>query len=70
MLELVYYGLLIAFLGLILDLTLGEPPNALHPVVWIGKVIGGLDKRIKRTNQRSDRFKGKLLALTPLLIFP
>lgn len=66
----IYLGLLIAFLGLALDLLLGEPPNSLHPVVWMGKVIGFLDKRIKRTSQRADRFKGKLLALVPLLLFP
>ncbi|OPY32401.1 MAG: cobalamin biosynthesis protein [Methanomassiliicoccales archaeon PtaU1.Bin124] len=68
--ELILYGLLIAALGLALDLTLGEPPNALHPVVWIGKVIGFLDKRIKRTGQKADRRKGVLMALTPLILFP
>ncbi len=34
-------GSLVTFAGaLILDLLMGEPPEALHPVVWIGKVIG------------------------------
>ena len=31
--------LLILFLALALDLLLGEPPSAIHPVVWIGKTI-------------------------------
>jgi adenosylcobinamide-phosphate synthase len=57
-------------LGVALDLTLGEPPNRLHRVVWIGTVIGFLDQRIKRKSQRADRAKGVLLALTPLLLFP
>ncbi len=30
---------LILILALILDLVLGEPPAAIHPVVWMGKVI-------------------------------
>ena len=68
--ELIYYGLLIAWLGLILDLTLGEPPNALHPVVWIGKLIGWIDKRITRKGQKHDRRWGVALALTPLILFP
>lgn len=31
--------ILILLLAIILDLTLGEPPAALHPVVWMGKAI-------------------------------
>ena len=26
-------------LALLLDLTLGEPPNRLHPTVWMGKTV-------------------------------
>ncbi|HSV42415.1 MAG TPA: cobalamin biosynthesis protein, partial [Methanomassiliicoccales archaeon] len=70
MIELLYLALLIGSLGIVLDLTLGEPPNRLHPVVWIGSVIAFLDKRIERKGQRADRAKGVLLALTPLLLFP
>jgi adenosylcobinamide-phosphate synthase len=29
----------------LIDVTLGEPPNALHPVVWMGKLIGALERR-------------------------
>lgn len=31
--------ILILLLAIALDLTLGEPPTALHPVVWMGKTI-------------------------------
>jgi adenosylcobinamide-phosphate synthase len=31
-------------LAIIIDLTLGDPPNALHPVAWMGKVISLLEK--------------------------
>jgi adenosylcobinamide-phosphate synthase len=31
-------------LAIIIDLALGDPPNALHPVAWMGKVISLLEK--------------------------
>jgi adenosylcobinamide-phosphate synthase len=31
-------------LAVIIDLALGDPPNALHPVAWMGKVISLLEK--------------------------
>ena len=31
--------IVILLLALILDLSLGDPPNAIHPVVWMGKLI-------------------------------
>ncbi len=33
-------------LGFLLDLLLGDPPNWPHPVVWIGKLISFLEKRL------------------------
>ena len=67
----IWYGLFIIVLAVIIDLLLGEPPNSAHPVVWIGKVIGFMDKHTKRTGRvRTDRAKGIVLALVPLLLFP
>jgi adenosylcobinamide-phosphate synthase len=31
-------------LALVLDASLGEPPNAIHPVVWIGRAAGWLEQ--------------------------
>jgi adenosylcobinamide-phosphate synthase len=31
--------------ALAVDLAFGEPPNAVHPVVWMGKAIGWLERR-------------------------
>ena len=47
----------IAMLGLAvgLDLVLGEPPRALHPVVWMGRVIGAVE--------RVGLSRGRVLAL-------
>jgi adenosylcobinamide-phosphate synthase len=39
--------LLILFLALILDFTFGDPPNAVHPVAWMGKVASYLIKSVK-----------------------
>lgn len=33
----------VALAGLV-DVALGEPPNALHPVVWMGRLIGALER--------------------------
>ena len=35
--------------ALLLDVTCGEPPAALHPVVWIGRLIAALEHRAPRT---------------------
>lgn len=36
--------LLIFSLALIIDLVLGDPPNSLHPVAWMGRVISYLER--------------------------
>ena len=36
--------LLILFLAIIIDLTLGDPPNVIHPVAWMGRVASFLGK--------------------------
>jgi adenosylcobinamide-phosphate synthase len=35
---------LVLLLALLLDLTLGEPPNRLHPTVWIGKTVAWAER--------------------------
>ncbi|MGI8650329.1 MAG: adenosylcobinamide-phosphate synthase CbiB [Rubrobacter sp.] len=32
-------------LALLMDATLGEPPERIHPVVWMGRAVGWLDER-------------------------
>jgi len=69
MFELVPYALLTIILALLVDRFIGEPPNALHPVVWMGKAISFLDKRISRGHPRRERFFGILMALAVILLF-
>ncbi|MDA0524037.1 cobalamin biosynthesis protein [Methanococcoides alaskense] len=35
------------------DLLIGEPPTALHPVVWIGNLIGFFKKKVPATHKKA-----------------
>ncbi|MCX6650661.1 MAG: cobalamin biosynthesis protein [Methanomassiliicoccales archaeon] len=69
MFEMVLYALLALLIALLIDSFIGEPPNALHPVVWMGKVISFLDRRVTRGHPRKERAAGVALALTTILLF-
>ncbi|WP_440763898.1 CobD/CbiB family cobalamin biosynthesis protein [Natronorubrum sp. DTA7] len=59
----------IALFGLAfsLDLLIGEPPNALHPVAWFGRLVGALDREWAETDG-GQRLAGVGIALfAPLL---
>ena len=45
------------------DVTIGEPPNAVHPVVWMGRLIGVLMGRRPRGRPRAEFPYGVLLVL-------
>jgi len=36
--------ILVPALAIVIDLALGDPPNVIHPVAWLGKVISRLEK--------------------------
>jgi adenosylcobinamide-phosphate synthase len=63
------YAFFIAVLAFALDLVFGDPPNRVHPVAWMGRFIGFIDKHLKRTSQRADRLRGIFLALAPIFCF-
>ncbi|WP_207587359.1 cobalamin biosynthesis protein [Halomontanus rarus] len=54
----------LAILGLAisLDLLIGEPPNALHPVAWFGRVVGLVDREWT-TDERGLRWIGLVIAV-------
>ncbi len=52
-------SLTVLVLAIAFDILLGEPPARLHPVVWIGKLIGFL-----RARAGPSRMQGFALALT------
>ncbi|MCX6373400.1 MAG: adenosylcobinamide-phosphate synthase CbiB [Actinobacteria bacterium] len=45
------------------DVTIGEPPNALHPVVWMGRLIGALMGRRPHGRPRAEFAYGVLIVL-------
>ena len=53
--------ILILSLAVLIDLIFGEPPAAIHPVVWIGKLIGFLKEKAPATGRK---LYGVLMALT------
>jgi adenosylcobinamide-phosphate synthase len=61
--------LITIFLAFLIDLTVGEPPESIHPVVLIGKVIGKLKNVLKHKNPRIEKFNGLILALSTIIIF-
>jgi adenosylcobinamide-phosphate synthase len=64
------YGTQVAA-ALLLDTVFGEPPEAVHPTVWMGLVISACEKRALRLEgSRSRRLAGFVLALSmPALVF-
>ena len=47
----------------LLDLLAGEPPARLHPVVWMGRVVAGLERSAPRQGRRRQLAWGAAVAL-------
>jgi adenosylcobinamide-phosphate synthase len=47
----------------LIDVTLGEPPSALHPVVWMGRLIGALERRRPRGRSGAEVAYGVLIVV-------
>jgi adenosylcobinamide-phosphate synthase len=57
--------------ALLVDAVFGEPPEALHPTVWMGRAISAFEREALRSNNPRDRYcAGVALALLlPALVF-
>ena len=55
--------ILVTCFSISLDYLIGEPPNNIHPVVWIGKIIYFFTSQIKKGNKSKEKIFGALLAL-------
>ena len=64
------YGTQVAA-GLLLDTVFGEPPEAVHPTVWMGRGISAFEKgALRLESPRSRRLAGFALALSvPSLVY-
>ncbi|MEM2875368.1 MAG: cobalamin biosynthesis protein [Candidatus Bathyarchaeia archaeon] len=61
--------LIMLFLAVLIDLLFGEPPDRLHPTVWMGGVISFLKDKIRDKNARVERINGALMALSVIILF-
>jgi adenosylcobinamide-phosphate synthase len=50
-------------LAALIDVAAGEPPAALHPVVWMGRLIAALERRRPRGRPRAELAYGVFLVL-------
>ena len=60
---------MIIALALAIDCIIGEVPNAIHPLRWMGNILYFLDRHIKRGNPTVTKIKGFLSYMLVLLIF-
>jgi len=58
-----YLGAAMLLLALVFDCTLGEPPEALHPVVWMGKLIALLERLLPTGGNATALLAGAGIAL-------
>ncbi len=67
MIQLYQEIILIICFSISFDYFIGEPPNAIHPVIWIGKIIKFSTEKIKKRNNKtyriSERVSGSILAI-------
>ena len=47
----------------LLDVACGEPPNALHPVAWLGRLVALLERRAPRGRLRAELAYGVLVVV-------
>jgi adenosylcobinamide-phosphate synthase len=57
------------FLAVLIDLIFGEPPDRIHPTVWMGRTISFLKEKIRNKNARFERINGALMALSIIVVF-
>jgi len=61
--------LLIFSLACFFDIVFGEPPEWLHPTVWMGNVIAYFKPKIRNRNPKIEKINGVLLGLLVIMIF-
>ena len=62
-------GCCIVLLAILIDATIGEVPNAIHPLRWVGNTVAWLDRRFKRKSSRGTKIKGFFGFLIVFLLF-
>ncbi|MDD5127485.1 MAG: cobalamin biosynthesis protein [Dehalococcoidales bacterium] len=60
---------LILLLAVLLDAAFGEPPNAIHPVAWMGKVTAFLEKGAPEKSRVAQFIYGILIVIVTMVVF-
>ena len=47
----------------VIDVAIGEPPNAIHPVVWMGRLVTALERRRPQSRPRAELAYGALIVV-------
>jgi adenosylcobinamide-phosphate synthase len=62
-------SLLILLLAFLIDLIFGEPPDEIHPTVWIGNLIAYFKPKIRSSYPKKEKNYGILMGLIVIVIF-
>lgn len=62
-------AIIIVVLALLIDRFIGEVPNAVHPLRWMGNILSAIDRRIEDRSSRRTTFIGFLSYLFVFLLF-
>lgn len=62
-------ALTILLTALLIDFIIGEPPEKLHPTVWVGKLVESLGPKLKSSDQKSNKIRGTVLVLLSIGFF-
>ena len=61
--------ILLIVLAVVVDLAFGDPPDAFHPVAWMGRVISFLEKAGLKLGPTAQFFYGMCLTLFTIALF-
>jgi adenosylcobinamide-phosphate synthase len=61
--------IMILALAIALDLALGDPPNALHPVAWMGKVLSFMERGSKVHSPPAQFLYGLVMTVLTMALF-
>ncbi len=62
-------ALAIVVLAILIDRFIGDVPNAIHPLRWMGNLLGAIDRRIKNRTSAWTSFLGFFSYLLVFIIF-
>ena len=62
-------ALLILLLAIAIDLALGDPPDIVHPVAWMGRVISLLEKGSPGKNHLAQFLYGAVITIVTMGLF-